>query len=116
MPARIEETSSSYRPHAPAVAPVQFAPHIFFAKSDSSENHNSKFIENKPAQRTQSQPPLVRDNFVKKFNFRQKNLQPSLQRPEGSADFSTLFVHHPNPGMHNLSDRPINLYYTPNLD
>ncbi|TMW85505.1 hypothetical protein EJD97_023044 [Solanum chilense] len=86
MPARIEETSSSYRPHAPAVAPVQFAPHAFFAKSDSSENHNSKFIENKPAQRTQSQPPLVRDNFVKKLNFRQKNLQPPLQRPEGRGD------------------------------
>ncbi|XP_049346154.1 uncharacterized protein LOC125810718 [Solanum verrucosum] len=85
MPARIKETSSSYCPHAPAVAPVQFAPHKFFAKSDSSENHNSKFIENKPAQCTQSQPPLVRDNFVK-LNFRQKNLQPPLQLPEGRGD------------------------------
>lgn len=85
MPARIEETSSSYCPRAPAVAPVQFAPHHFFEKSDSSENQNSKFIENKPVQRNQSQLPLVRDNFVK-LNSRQNNLQPPLQRLEGKGD------------------------------
>ncbi|KAJ8546230.1 hypothetical protein K7X08_018813 [Anisodus acutangulus] len=62
MPARIEETISSYSPHKRDVAPKLFAPHHFFVKSDSSENHSSKFIENKPAQLTQSQP-LVPDNF-----------------------------------------------------
>ncbi|KAH0648812.1 hypothetical protein KY290_015496 [Solanum tuberosum] len=40
-PTKVEETSSSYSPHAPAVAPVQFLPHLFFTKSDGSENHNS---------------------------------------------------------------------------
>ncbi|MCD7458946.1 hypothetical protein HAX54_039670 [Datura stramonium] len=98
MPARIDETSSSYCPHAPAVAPKQFAPHHFFVKSDSSENRNCKFIENKPAQHTQSQPPLVPDNFVKS-NSRRNNLQPPLPRPEGPADFSTQFARHPNAGM-----------------
>ncbi|KAH0697578.1 hypothetical protein KY290_015499 [Solanum tuberosum] len=94
-PAIVEETSSRYCPRAPAVALVQFVPHLFFTKSDSSEIHNSKFIENKPAQRTQSQPFLVPDNFVK-LNSCQ---DPPLQRPEDSADFSTPFVHNPNAGM-----------------
>ncbi|XP_055806664.1 uncharacterized protein LOC129875238 isoform X2 [Solanum dulcamara] len=85
MPAKIEETSSSYCPRAPAVAPVQFAPHHFFKKSDSSENQISKFIENLPSQCTQFHPPLVRDKFVK-LNSRQNNLQPPLQRPEGRGD------------------------------
>ncbi|XP_060195686.1 uncharacterized protein LOC132624935 [Lycium barbarum] len=98
MPARIEETSSSHCSQKPVVAPKQFAPHHFFAKSDSSENLSSKFIENKDAQRTQSQPPLVPDNFVK-LDSRQNSLQPALPQPEGSADFSTLFVRHPNAGM-----------------
>ncbi|XP_049346421.1 uncharacterized protein LOC125810967 [Solanum verrucosum] len=80
-PAIVEETSSSYCPRAP----VQFVPHLFFTKSDSSENHNSKFIENKPAQRTQLQPFLVPDNFVK-LNSCQDNLRPPLQRPEGRGD------------------------------
>ncbi|WMV17338.1 hypothetical protein MTR67_010723 [Solanum verrucosum] len=93
-PAIVEETSSSYCPRAL----VQFVPHLFFTKSDSSENHNSKFIENKPAQRTQLQPFLVPDNFVK-LNSCQDNLRPPLQRPEGSADFSTPFVHNHDAGM-----------------
>ncbi|KAH0697577.1 hypothetical protein KY289_015059 [Solanum tuberosum] len=33
-PTKVEETSSSYCPRAPAVAPVQFLPHLFFTKSD----------------------------------------------------------------------------------
>ncbi|PHT91608.1 hypothetical protein T459_06721 [Capsicum annuum] len=93
VPARIEEASSSYRQLAPAVAP-----HQFFAKCDSPENRNNKIIENKPDQRTQSQPPPVPYNIVKS-NSRQNNLQPPLQRPEGSADFSTPCAHHPNAGI-----------------
>ena len=40
-PTKVEETSSSYSPHAPSVAPVLFVPHLFFTKSDDSENLNS---------------------------------------------------------------------------
>ncbi|XP_016457461.2 uncharacterized protein LOC107781288 isoform X2 [Nicotiana tabacum] len=95
MPARIEETSSSHCPQEPDVAPKQFAPHQFFAKPDSSENHSSKFIENKHAQRTQSQPLLVPDKVVNS-NSCQNNLQPAPPRPESSAVFSTPFVCHPD--------------------
>ncbi|XP_055803640.1 uncharacterized protein LOC129872761 [Solanum dulcamara] len=45
MPARIEETSSSYCPHAPAVEPILFVPPHVLAKSDSSENYNSRIEE-----------------------------------------------------------------------
>ncbi|XP_009764659.1 uncharacterized protein [Nicotiana sylvestris] len=95
MPARIEETSSSHCPQEPDVAPKQFAPHQFFAKPDSSENLSSKFIENKHAQRTQSQPLLVPDKIAKS-NSCQNNLQPAPPSPEGSAVFSTPFVCHPD--------------------
>ncbi|KAK6798580.1 hypothetical protein RDI58_006283 [Solanum bulbocastanum] len=82
-PAIVEETSSSYSP------PVKFVPHLFFTKSDSSENHNSKFVENKPAQRTQSQPFLVPDNFVK-LNSCQDNLQPRFN----DLKVLLIFLHH----------------------
>ncbi|TMW90364.1 hypothetical protein EJD97_015827 [Solanum chilense] len=78
-------TSSWYCPRAPAVAPVQFVQNRFFTKSDSSENHISKFIENESVQRTQSQPPIVPVNLVK-LNSCQDNVQPPLQRPEGRGD------------------------------
>ncbi|XP_027770027.1 uncharacterized protein LOC107010179 [Solanum pennellii] len=86
-----EKTKAIYVPknsnqlRAPAVAPVQFVQNRFFTKSDCSENHNSKFIENESVQRTQSQPPLVPVNFVK-LNSCQDNMQPPLQRPEGRGD------------------------------
>uniref|UniRef100_M0ZM64 Sugar phosphate transporter domain-containing protein n=2 Tax=Solanum tuberosum TaxID=4113 RepID=M0ZM64_SOLTU len=44
-PAIVEEASSSNYPRAPDVAPVLFAPHLFFTKSDSSEKHNSRIEE-----------------------------------------------------------------------
>ncbi|CAN4079465.1 unnamed protein product [Withania somnifera] len=53
------------------------------------ENHNSKFIENKPGQPTQSQPPLVPDNFVKS-NSRRGDLCVSMNKVDVHPKFSFL--------------------------